>query len=113
MPEFGTVFTWFAMDKNGRIAVMVNNCFGNLPDALLAIADAESLLDQLNDYLWEESQMFSFYSKSKERNTTPYLYSASKFSHIQNRQQVEQWIDNHKLNHKINDLFPRMHREKP
>ncbi|MEI7199995.1 hypothetical protein LOZ86_11665 [Pectobacterium parvum] len=97
------------MDKHGRIAVMVNNCFGNLPDALLAIADAESLLDQLHDYLWEESQMFCFYPKNKEENTTHYLYSASKFSHIQNRQQVEQWIDNYK----INDLFPRIHREQP
>ena len=27
-PGFGTIFTWFAMDKNGKIAVMINNGFG-------------------------------------------------------------------------------------
>lgn len=29
--EFGVVYTWFAMDKNGRVAVIVNNYFGDLP----------------------------------------------------------------------------------
>ena len=40
-PEFGAIFTWFAMDKNGKIAVMVNNCFGDLPKALLSINNVE------------------------------------------------------------------------
>ena len=26
---FGEIVTWFAMDKAGAIAVMVNNCFGS------------------------------------------------------------------------------------
>ncbi|SEC99779.1 hypothetical protein SAMN04490185_2528 [Pseudomonas frederiksbergensis] len=26
-PGFGELITWFAMDKNGAVAVMVNNCF--------------------------------------------------------------------------------------
>ncbi|WP_201510448.1 hypothetical protein [Psychrobacter aquaticus] len=50
-PGFGTIYTWFAMDKNGRIAVMVNNCWGDLPQSVLNIPNAELLLDDLNDYI--------------------------------------------------------------
>lgn len=83
---------------------MVNNCFGNLPDALLAIADVEILLDQLTDYLWEESPLFSVYPQNKQGNTTLDLYPASQFSHMQNRQQVEQWIKHRSgYQHKISE----------
>ena len=44
-PGFGTIFTWFAMDKLGRVAVMVNNCWGWLPNARLSIDNFESLFD--------------------------------------------------------------------
>ncbi|MFB6407934.1 hypothetical protein ACOUV0_09065 [Acinetobacter baumannii] len=49
-PGFGEIFTWFAMDKNGKIAVMVNNCWGWLPEALLVMPNFEDLLDDLNEY---------------------------------------------------------------
>ncbi|WP_437610824.1 hypothetical protein [Erwinia sp. V71] len=91
-PEFGRIITWFAMDKRGRIAVMVNNCFGNLPDALLSIADTECLLDQLTDYLWEESQIFTAYPPNKKGKTILDLYSATQFSHMRNEQDVACWI---------------------
>ena len=52
-PGFGTIFTWFGMDKNGKIAVMINNGFGDLPKALLLTNDAEQLLNNLNEYMWE------------------------------------------------------------
>lgn len=54
-PDFGTIYTWFAMDKNGKIAVMVNNCFSDLLINLLRIKNVELLLDHLCEYMWEES----------------------------------------------------------
>ncbi|OWO81604.1 hypothetical protein B5C26_13220 [Photorhabdus luminescens] len=75
-PEFGTIFTWFAMDKNGRIAVMVNNCFGDLPKKILSISDAESLLDQLTEYMWEESLHFTHYPQNKNGYFSVDLYSS-------------------------------------
>ena len=54
-PTFGTIYTWFAMDKNGRIAMMMNNSWGDLPSSILSIKDIELLLDNLNEYMWEES----------------------------------------------------------
>lgn len=74
-PEFGTIFTWFAMDKFGKIAVMVNNCFGDLPKQLLKIKEVESLLDQLNEYMWEESQEFPNYPLNKNGCFEVDLYS--------------------------------------
>ncbi|WP_127959314.1 hypothetical protein [Serratia microhaemolytica] len=76
VPEFGTIFTWFAMDKNGRIAMMVNNCFGDLPKKLLCIDNIETLLDQLNEYIWEESKDFIRYPINKEGGFYVDLYSA-------------------------------------
>ncbi|MCA6223147.1 hypothetical protein [Photorhabdus antumapuensis] len=75
-PEFGTIFTWFAMDKNGRIAVMVNNCFGDLPKKILSISDAELLLDQLTEYMWEESSHFTYYPQNKNGYFSVDLYSS-------------------------------------
>ncbi|AKJ42462.1 hypothetical protein [Pragia fontium] len=91
-PEFGTIFTWFAMDKFGRIAVMVNNCFGDLPKALLSINNVESLLDQLTDYMWEESEIFKLYSDNKCGCTILDLYSGLRFDYLPTRKDVEQLI---------------------
>ena len=63
IPGFGSIYTWFAMDKNGRIAVLVNNCWGNLPQSVLNIPNAELLLDDLNEYMWEESKYIHEYPK--------------------------------------------------
>ncbi|WKA64690.1 hypothetical protein QX495_12095 [Pectobacterium aroidearum] len=91
-PEFGTIFTWFAMDKHGKIAVMVNNCFGDLPKALLSIDNAELLLDQLNEFLWEESEHFTDYPENKCGQTVSDLYSGLRFSHMANREEFDQWL---------------------
>ncbi|MBW7982679.1 hypothetical protein [Enterobacillus tribolii] len=91
-PEFGTIFTWFAMDKSENIAVMVNNCFGDLPKALLSINDVESLLDQLTHYMWEESEQFDFYPDNKRGSTILDLYSGLRFHHLPIRKDVEQLI---------------------
>ena len=74
-PTFGTIYTWFAMDKNGRIAVMVNNCWGDLPQSVLNIPDAELLLDDLNEYMWEESKTYTNYPQDKAGELVVDLYS--------------------------------------
>lgn len=51
-PGFGSIFTWFCMDKNGRIGMMVNNGFGDLPRSLLQLDNVESRLDELNELVW-------------------------------------------------------------
>lgn len=91
-PEFGTIFTWFAMDKFGRIAVMVNNCFGDLPKSLLSINNVESLLDQLTDYIWEESEIFKSYPNNKCGFTILDLYSGLRFDYLPARKNVEELI---------------------
>ncbi|MDX6915144.1 hypothetical protein R9X49_08470 [Pectobacterium carotovorum] len=92
VPEFGTMFTWFAMDKHSRIAVMVNNCFGDLPKALLSIDNAELLLDQLNEFLWEESERFTVYPENKCGQTVSDLYSGLRFSHMASREEFDRWL---------------------
>ncbi|PXZ03959.1 hypothetical protein [Gilliamella apicola] len=91
-PEFGIIFTWFAMDKFGRIAVMVNNCFGDLPKALLSINNVELLLDQLTDYMWEESEIFKNYPNNKSGCTILDLYSGLRFDYLSTRKDIEQLI---------------------
>lgn len=74
-PTFGNVYTWFGMDKEGRIAVMVNNCWGDLPQSVLNIPNAEPLLDDLNDYIWEESNKYTDYPQDKAGELIVDLYS--------------------------------------
>lgn len=91
-PGFGTIFTWFAMDRHGKIAVMVNNSFGDLPKAILSINNVEPLLDQLNEFLWEESERFKVYPDNKCGQTVPDLYSGLRFGHLAGREAFEQWL---------------------
>lgn len=74
-PEFGTIYTWFAMDRNGLISVMVNNCWGDIPKTILKIPDAESLLDDISEYMWEESDKYINYPDNKEGRLIVDLYS--------------------------------------
>ncbi|TDB44293.1 hypothetical protein [Photorhabdus luminescens] len=92
-PGFGTIFTWFAMDKHGRISVMVNNCFGNLPRALLLGSNPDELLDHLNEYMWEESEQYNQYPENKSGKTKLDLYSSLVYRHYSQRSEVEQWVN--------------------
>lgn len=74
-PEFGTIYTWFAMDKNGLIAVMINNCWGDIPKSILEISNAESLLDDISEYIWEESEKYISYPNNKKGRIIVDLYS--------------------------------------
>ncbi|WP_380181033.1 hypothetical protein [Kalamiella sp. sgz302252] len=87
-PEFGTIFTWFSMDKAGRIAVMVNNCFGDLPKALLIKKDIEFLLDAMNEYIWEESALHLPYPKEKKGSFELDLYSSWRYGQGESRENI-------------------------
>ncbi|MGQ7860027.1 MULTISPECIES: hypothetical protein [unclassified Pseudomonas] len=92
VPGFGEIVTWFAMDKAGAIAVMVNNCFGSLPKVLLEVTAVEQKLDSLSEYLWEESGDYEEYPKAKNGKTILDLYSACAYRHLDSRAEVERWI---------------------
>lgn len=92
-PGFGTIYTWFAMDKHGRIAVMVNNCWGWLPDVLLSLEDFESVLDDLNEYKLEESDKYTKYPGNKKGQTILDLYSSAVYRHIKSREEVASWVN--------------------
>jgi len=78
-PGFGVVVTWFAMDKNGKIAVMVNNCYGDLPRALLAVDGVGELLYKISEFVWEESEEFSSYPDDKCGGFKVDLFSAWRY----------------------------------
>lgn len=87
-PEFGIIFTWFAMDKNGKLAVMINNCYGDLPKCLLSIENVEILLDQLNEYIWEESSIYSVYPKNKNGDLKLDFYSFWRHKNNLNKESI-------------------------
>ncbi|WP_157632236.1 hypothetical protein [Variovorax sp. CF313] len=58
VPQGADCFTWIAMDCSGKLAVMSNNGFGDLPESLLARNDSEELLNDFSDFLFEESKKY-------------------------------------------------------
>jgi hypothetical protein len=92
LPGFGEIVTWFAMDRHGRIAVMVNNCFGVLPKALLRTIDIEKGLDQLSEYMWGESDEFLSVPENKMGKTKLDCYSAIVYRDAVSRHEVEQLV---------------------
>ncbi|PIT09870.1 hypothetical protein BGI30_06460 [Snodgrassella alvi] len=92
-PGFGTIYTWFGMDKNGKIAVMVNNCWGWLPNALLSVNDFENLLDALNEFKWEESEIYTHYPPNKDGETLLDLYSSLVYRDIKSKVEIDSWIN--------------------
>lgn len=103
-PGFGEIFTWFAMDKNGKIAVMVNNCWGWLPEALLVIPDFENLLDDLNEYKWQESEKYSSYPVEKNGETILDLYSSLFHEKNNSRKDVELWVKSKQNSEDLNEI---------
>ncbi|MFZ4964077.1 MULTISPECIES: hypothetical protein [Pseudomonas] len=75
VPGFGDIVTWFAVDKFGRVAVMVNNCFGQLPKVLLKTVDLETELDRISEYIWGESSEFPDIPANKGGETRLDCYS--------------------------------------
>ena len=73
-PEFGFIYTWFAMDKEGKIAMMINNNWGDLPKALLYIENIEEKLGCINEYIWEESPVYNNYPANKNSGVLLDMY---------------------------------------
>ncbi|MDD0968587.1 MULTISPECIES: hypothetical protein [Pseudomonas] len=88
-PGYGEIITWFAMDKNGLIAVMVNNCFGRLPSVLLDVLGLEAQLDRINEFMWEESSDFFDYPESKAGRTLLDMYSFRRYRNAHSRKDVQ------------------------
>lgn len=97
-PSFGTIYTWFAMDRNGKIAVMVNNCWGDLPQSLLCSPKATSLLDSINEYIWEESAEFTQFPDDKNGELILDMYSAWRNHSDLNRDNVIRRLKSKLLN---------------
>ena len=88
-PGFGEIFTWFSMDKKGRIAVMVNNCYGNIPVCILRMKNINLWLDHINEYMWEESQKYTDYPEDKKGDFKVDLYSHVRYRSKNNKEEVE------------------------
>ncbi|PIT22412.1 hypothetical protein BGI36_03590 [Snodgrassella communis] len=88
-PDFGAIFYWFSMDKSGKIAVMVNNCWGDLPKALLSNRDSILLLGSFMDYIFEDSDKFNPSLHDKHGETILDLYSGLVYRAYKNRKDVE------------------------
>lgn len=92
-PEFGTIFTWFAIDKNNKIAVMVNNCYGELPTVLLGLDNVEALLDRFSEFVWGESSEFMSFSPNKEGELKVDLYSAWRYRNVESKEDVAKYLE--------------------
>lgn len=92
-PEFGIIYTWVAMDQFGKLAVMVNNCFGDIPRILLKINDIDLILLNLSEFLWEESDKYKNYPLNK--NGSFYIDLFSK------------WRNNNSSNEKLLGILKR------
>ena len=92
-PEFGTIYTWIAKDKKGQIAVMVNNNWGDIPKVILRLNNVESHLDDLNEFIWEESLKYNKFPENKKGKTVLDLYSYSVYKSFSDKVEVSSWID--------------------
>lgn len=105
VPNFGVIYTWIAMDKNGKIAVMVNNCFGDLPRVLLKIDNIELYLDKLSEFLWEESEVYDNYPLNKNGQMILDLYSKWRYKNIEKNiliQELKEDLDSNKNYSEVN-----------
>ena len=91
-PESGSLFTWLAMDKLGRLALMVNNCFGDIPRCVLILDDVQNILGEANDYAWGESVLHCDFPKDKCGDFKVDMYSFWAFKNKKNREEVEKGL---------------------
>ena len=75
-PEWGGIVTWFGMDKKGQIAMLVNNCWGDVPKVILRQASVEEKLGCLQDFVYEESSIYTDYPIDKNGDFYLDLFSA-------------------------------------
>ncbi|MEW5510552.1 hypothetical protein ACU684_27025 [Pseudomonas sp. LF135] len=99
-PGFGTIFTWFAIDKNGRIAVMVNNCYGELPQILLRLENVDAQLDRLSEFVWGESSEFLSCFPDKCGELKVDLYSAWRYQKKFSKERLVEYLESDLLESK-------------
>ena len=87
-PKFGAIVTWFAMDKNGKIAVMVNNCFGDVPFCLLQMKEINIWLNHINEYMWEESSAYNKYPVDKKGLFAVDMYSSLQYEKYASKEEI-------------------------
>ncbi|MCS3432454.1 hypothetical protein [Klebsiella sp. BIGb0407] len=58
-PGAGSIYTWFGMDKYGKLSIFINNCWGELPQCLLETEEINVLSRDLADFLNEESAIYT------------------------------------------------------
>lgn len=98
-PEFGTIYTWFGIDKNGVIGIFVNNCWGDLPKCLLRVDNAEELLDSISEYLYEESEVFFPISPDKNGDYMVDMFPAWRGPKV--KENVKQYHDEIFINNRL------------
>lgn len=82
-PDFGSIVRWHAIDKNGKLACFINNCFGGVPKQLLNKHNINELKDNLNGYLDEESEIYSDYFNIQDGGFILDLFDSYSFSHVE------------------------------
>ena len=88
-PGFGKLYVWFAMDKIGNIAMMVNNCWGDIPKVILSIDNIEEKLETIEGYVWGDIEEYEDYSPKKEGGFYVDLYSSWRYSTFNSRDELE------------------------
>lgn len=92
-PEFGSIFTWFAADKNGHVSVMVNNCWGDIPQLLLQLKNIEERLDEFSEFMWEESTTYNELQYDIDGKTILDCYSADAYRSYPSKREIENLIN--------------------
>jgi hypothetical protein len=91
-PEFGLVYTWYASDMNGQVAVFVNNNFGDIPKILLEMNGLEDKLDEISEFILEESAKYEKYFFRKNGNTVLDLYSSMRYRNYSSIGEIDKQI---------------------
>lgn len=91
-PEFGLIYTWFASDKNGRVAIFVNNNFGDIPKILLGENRIEDKLDEISEFILEESEKYKEYFFRKNGDTVLDFYSSVRYRNYSSIGEIDKQI---------------------
>jgi hypothetical protein len=91
-PDFGSIYTWFASDKNGQVAIFVNNNFGDIPKILLEINLLENKLDEISKFTLEESKKYEKYFFRKNGGTVLNFYSSTRYKNYSSTEDVDKEI---------------------
>lgn len=82
-PEWGCIYMWLASDKDGNVALFVNNNWGDIPKCLINIPNIEDKINILTDFLYEYGDNLKEYFFRKNGKTILNFYSKFQYqAHI-------------------------------